>query len=102
MAITVFGGGWTTGNVQVIGTTGPFAGRILASTTGTDQRTAGGGGTIVLVTPTLTRTNVGGSENLPLVGKLTLTFVPEPGTLMLLGSGVAGLAMLGRRRKAVA
>ena len=32
------------------------------------------------------------------LGKLTLNFVPEPGTLLLLGSGVAGLAALGRRR----
>jgi hypothetical protein len=27
-----------------------------------------------------------------------LRFVPEPGLLLLLGSGVAGLAALGRRR----
>jgi PEP-CTERM motif len=32
------------------------------------------------------------------LGTLTLNFVPEPGTLLLLGSGVAGLAILGRRR----
>ena len=97
--ITAFGSGWTTGQVKVIGTTGPFDGATLATVTGADNRTAGGAGTIVLVTPTLAKTNVAGSENLPLVGILTLNFVPEPGTLMLLGSGVAGLAMLGRRRE---
>ena len=35
---------------------------------------------------------------LPVFSILTLQFIPEPGTLLLLGSGVAGLAILGRRR----
>jgi len=34
----------------------------------------------------------------PLIGVLTLHFVPEPGTLILLGSGVVGLAIYGRRK----
>ena len=101
VAITVFGNGWTTGQQKVIGTTGPFLGVTLATATGADLRSAGGGGQLVLVTAALAKTNVGGSENLPLVGVLTLNYdvIPEPGTLMLLGTGVAGLAMLGRRRE---
>jgi len=98
VAITAIGGGWTTGSVQVIGTAGPLNGQLLAQATGTDTRTPGGLGTIVLVTPTLAKTNVAGSQNLPLIGTLTLNFVPEPGTLMLLGWGIAGLALLGRRK----
>jgi hypothetical protein len=29
---------------------------------------------------------------------LVIRFIPEPGLLLLLGSGVAGLVLLGRRR----
>ncbi len=35
----------------------------------------------------------------PAIGILTLHFVPEPGTLLLLGSGVAALALRGRRKR---
>jgi hypothetical protein len=67
--------------------------------TGTDSRTPGGLGQVTLVTPTKVVTNLtGGLLILVVLGTLTLNFVPEPGTLLLLGSGVAGLAMLGRRR----
>jgi hypothetical protein len=67
--------------------------------TGTDSRTPGGLGQVTLVSPTKVVTNLtGGLLILVTLGVLTLNFVPEPGTLLLLGSGVAGLAVLGRRR----
>ena len=50
------------------------------------------------MTPTLISTNIGASAVIPSFATLTLTFVPEPGTLLLLASGVAGLAVLGRKR----
>ena len=100
ISITVFGRGWTTGVAPVIGTTGTFAGELLAVATGRDARTAGGAGSLVLVTSTLVRTNISGIENVPVIATLALNFVPEPGTATLLASGMAGLAALGRRREA--
>ena len=35
----------------------------------------------------------------PLTGILNLHFVPEPGTLLMLGSGVVGLGIYGRRQR---
>jgi hypothetical protein len=67
--------------------------------TGTDARTPGGLGQVTLVSPTKIVTNLTG-ELLAIValGTLTLNFVPEPGTFLLLGLGVAALGALGRLR----
>ena len=51
---------------------------------------------LVLVAPTRLITNVAGT--LAAFSTLTLTYVPEPGTLLLLGAGVAGLTAIGRRK----
>jgi hypothetical protein len=84
ISITVSGNGWTTGTAS-IGT---------VSKTGV----AFNGSSVTLVTPTLISTNLGASPVIPSFATLTLQFVPEPGTALLLGAGVAGLAMLGRKR----
>jgi PEP-CTERM motif len=81
--------------------TSSFFLNATAMYTGTDARTPGGLGQVTLVSPTRVITNlnaIGPPLTLVILGRLTLNFVPEPGTLLLLGSGVAGLAVLGRRR----
>ncbi len=53
-----------------------------------------------LVMPNQVMTNLalGSSDKMASAMVMVLRFVPEPGLLLLLGSGVAGLAALGRRR----
>jgi len=111
LSITAIGNTWTAGTTGVTGvpfsTTAyiPFAGTVtltgLTTVTvmGANLLSAGGNGTLVLVTATKVLTSLGASPILPLFSILTLSYVPEPGTLLLLGSGVAGLALLGRRRR---
>ena len=82
--VTVNANQWTTGTASV-GTTS-FSGLPLT------------GGHVKLVSPVTISTNIGASAVLPMFAFMDLTFVPEPGTLLLLASGVAGLAMVGRKR----
>jgi hypothetical protein len=62
--------------------------------------TAQPSGVVQLISPMQTVTNLtaGSNAKLSLFSTLTLHFIPEPGMLLLLGSGVAGLVLLGRSR----
>ena len=64
---------------------------------GTNQlMSANQDGSVTMVTPMRSISTVSGNQ--PSAGWLTLSFVPEPGTLLLLVSGAVGLAVVGRRR----
>ena len=62
--------------------------------------TANPSGVVQLITPMQVVTNLtnGSNAKIALFGFLTVHFIPEPGMLLLLGSGVAGLVLLGRHR----
>ena len=59
-----------------------------------------GRGVIQLVAPTQVQTNLttGTNDKIASGQRLIIRFIPEPGLLLLIGSGVAGLALLGRSR----
>jgi hypothetical protein len=73
-----------------------FAHDPASGTTSTAQPS----GVVQLITPMQVRTNLatGSNSKIGLFGRLTVHFIPEPGMLLLLGSGVAGLVLLGRQR----
>jgi hypothetical protein len=94
--ITVFGAPWTTGTAS-IGTLTQmgFAHGPASGTTTTAQV----GGALRLVTPIFLTTNIGAGPNpiIPAFAILTLHFVPEPVTALLLGAGIVALCAMGRR-----
>jgi hypothetical protein len=65
-----------------------------------DSSTAKNSGVVQLVAPQrVTTLGVpGNSSRVALFSTLTLHFIPEPGLLLLLGAGVVGLGLVGRRR----
>ena len=112
IAVTAFATQWTTGMAYVRGvpitlvsphlptsTTLPGTWTLPSATTtltGSDARSAGGAGSVTLVSPVKAQTNVAG--NFPVFVILSVNFIPEPGTALLLLAGVVGLAAFGRTR----
>jgi hypothetical protein len=84
----------------MVTTTGNFlSGMTTAFATGFDNRDAFGNGTLQLVSPT--RIDLGALGSVGSIAILTIqsTVVPEPGTLLLVGAGLAALGGLARRRE---
>jgi hypothetical protein len=85
-------------NVEVRGYAhGPSS---ASSTTAVVPTPSAGGGVLQLVSPSQVLTNLttGTSDKIASGTTLLIRFIPEPGLLLLIGSGVAGLALLGRSR----
>jgi hypothetical protein len=99
--IQAWGTGWTTGVQTMMFPATTISGRTTTPTTvtatGADLRTASGAGTLVLISPLYFRSNLAG--DIPIFARLTLNYVPEPSTLLLVGLGMAGLALRGRKRQ---
>jgi hypothetical protein len=102
---------WTTGEARISfissNTNTVFAiGQSVMTTTTTSQALVAtgtnnggltsGSGRITLVTPTYVSAL---GNQLPIFGTFAIHVIPEPGTLLLLGSGIVGLALYGRSRR---
>jgi hypothetical protein len=96
VAITAIAGSWTAGTATVTGVdlTDTTAEHTVTAM-GSNALTPGGAGTLVLVTPLKVISSIAG--NFANFGALTLTYAPEPGTLVLCGLGIAALGAWARR-----
>jgi len=78
----------------------PLPGGFAHGPASLTSSTAQPGGALQLVTVSKVYTSLISSvPEAPLIGVLTLHFVPEPGTLVLFGSGVLALTVYERRRR---
>lgn len=102
VSVTVQGAAWTTGAavIPLSPASAVMSGFLHGPASGGASSAANVSGVVRLVTPIVVNTNIGSLPTLPAFGVLDLHFVPEPGTLLLVAGGFAGLAMAGRRRLA--
>jgi len=99
-SITVNGNPWTAGTAAIhigMGTV-TVMGFIHGPASGGAATAGQVSGVVQLVTPTLISTSIGSSATIPSFGIMNLRFVPEPRTMLLLISGLAVLAAVGRTR----
>jgi hypothetical protein len=94
--VTAIGAPWTAGTAAVGTLTAMGFQHGPASLS---SSTANVSGALRLVTPIFISTNIGSSAVVPAFGILDLHFVPEPTTALLVASGIAGFAMMGRSKR---
>ncbi len=96
--LTVAGAAWTTGTATAVGLgTTMFTGYAHGPASNTGS-TAQVGGSLQLITPFTVATNIQVDGPLISVARLTLRFVPEPASALLVASGLVALARWGRSR----
>jgi hypothetical protein len=101
--VTVTGASWTTASamdLEIPGVTSTYTGYAHGPSSAPSS-TARIGGVVHLVTPIVISTNIAADGPLPGFAFLTIRFVPEPATAILVAAGIGVLAALGRRRARV-
>jgi hypothetical protein len=112
LAFSIQGAPWTLGVASVADTlftpNGSTAGTTVETRAGfahgpasLTSSTAAVSGVVQLVTPIVVSSSLGASQytRIPGFGVLTLHFVPEPASALLVGLGVIALGVAGRRRR---
>ena len=98
--ITVDFFAWTPGTQVFTGLTTKGQALLTVTAAGSFDLTALGGGSVTLVSPS--KISIDGplaQRRTAGFTKLVLNFIPEPGTLLLLGAGALGLVFMGTRKK---
>lgn len=96
VGFTVVGAPWTTGTASVASATAMGLAHGPASAT---SNTFAADGRLQLVTPFFFSSAIGALSLVPGFATLTIDFVPEPATLMLLVGGITLLGVIGRARR---
>ena len=94
VAVTVAGAPWTVGAASAFGSA--VTGFVHGPGSGTSSA-AQSSGVVSLVSAVAVTTNLGSLPVIPVLTRVTLHFVPEPATMLLLGAGVVALGLVGRR-----
>ncbi len=101
ITVTAIGAPWFKNTATIMGAT--FTSTVMGFAHGpasaTQSTTAQPGGVISLVTPIFVSTSLQTYSEVPLFGRLTLHFAPEPSRMLQLGVAIAVLSVIGRRRR---